>query len=173
MEKRLNRKSEEYFIDFKTALKNEVTSRNISDDDKHGIMKFIYDYENLSFDKTDFQKRKRTKNIVPFDDRCTALRANKQQCTRRKKGDNVFCGTHIKGQPHGTLELSSEELVTTKKVEVWPEEIYGIIYYIDNAKNVYSPEDIMADRKNPKVIYKYNKDMNGCYHIEEINCPEL
>lgn len=173
MEKRLNRKIEEYYINFKNALKAEVTSRNIPDDDKHGIMKFIYNYENLCLEKNDLQKRKRTKNVVPFHDRCTALRANKEQCTRRKKGDNKYCGTHIKGQPHGTLELSSDQMVTSKKVEVWPEEIYGIIYYIDNNNNVYSAEDIMSNRDNPKVIYKYNKDNNGNYHIEDLVCPKV
>ena len=35
--------------------------------------------------KDDLQKRKRIKNIVPSNDRCIALRANLEQCTRRKK----------------------------------------------------------------------------------------
>ena len=169
MEKRIARKSEDYFIEFKTAIKGKVTDMTISDEVKRELMEFIYGYDTLTFEKSDFQKRKRTKNIVPFDDRCTALRANKQQCTRRKKDSIIFCGTHIKGQPHGTLDISSDVLVTNKKIEVWPEEINGIVYFIDNINNVYSQEDIMSNKNNPKVIYKYKKDDNDAYHINELD----
>ena len=43
------------------------------------LVQFIYDYPQLSFLPQDFQKRKRVKNIVPFFERCCALRANGEQ----------------------------------------------------------------------------------------------
>ena len=43
------------------------------------------------------------KKRVPSSERCCGLSANGQQCTRRKKeGQDKYCGTHIKGTPHGT-----------------------------------------------------------------------
>ena len=45
-------------------------------------------------------------------------------------------------------------MVTNKKVEVWIQEIQGIVYYVDANKNVYDPEDILANKVNPKVIMK-------------------
>ena len=42
--------------------------------------------------------------IIPPNERCCGIKANGQQCTRRKKeGQDKYCGTHIKGTPHGTL----------------------------------------------------------------------
>ena len=67
------------------------------------LVQFIYDYPQLTFLPQDFQKRKRVKNIVPFFERCCALRANGEQCTRRRKDESIFCGTHIKGTPHGVI----------------------------------------------------------------------
>ena len=49
------------------------------------LLQFIFDYQPLQFEKVDFQKRKRVKNVVPFFDRCRALRANGEQCTTTKK----------------------------------------------------------------------------------------
>ena len=40
---------------------------------------------------------------VPSSERCMAKRANGEQCTRRKKQDSCYCGTHTKGTPHGTV----------------------------------------------------------------------
>ena len=77
-------------------------------------------------------KRKRVKNIVPYCDRCKARRANTEQCSRRKKEDEEFCGTHIKGIPHGRIENNDEDSgPKKKKIQVWVEEIKGITYYID------------------------------------------
>ena len=46
---------------------------------------------------------RRVWKIIPPGERCCGLRANGQQCTRRKKeGQDKYCGTHIKGTPHGT-----------------------------------------------------------------------
>jgi hypothetical protein len=118
------------------------------------IMELMMGFESLQFGTEDVVKRKRIKNIVPLFDRCVAKRANGEQCTRRKKEGEGYCGTHIKGRPHGCVNETQENMVTNKKVEVWIQEIKGIIYYVDANKNVYDPEDILANKVNPKVIMK-------------------
>jgi hypothetical protein len=118
------------------------------------IMELMMGFETLQFGTDEVVKRKRIKNIVPLFDRCIAKRANGEQCTRRKKEGEGYCGTHIKGRPHGCVNETHENMVTNKKVEVWIQEIKGIVYYVDGNKNVYDPEDILANKVNPKVIMK-------------------
>ena len=114
----------------------------------------------------DFNKRKRIKNFVPIYIRCCAMRANNEQCTRRKKGDFDYCGTHIKGQPYGVVhkETAEPNKILIKNVEIWNEEINGIHYYIDNNENVYKTEDILSNKTNPTVITQYVK-IDGKYTI--------
>jgi hypothetical protein len=131
-------------------------------------MQYIYDYERLTFSKEDLQKRKRVKNFVPMFDRCCAKRANEEQCTRRKKDGNEYCGTHMKGTPHGIIDAQNEVKINYQKIEVWAQDIQGIIYYIDKNNNVYQAEDIISNKMNPKIIAKYVK--NGeIYSIPEFN----
>jgi hypothetical protein len=129
---------------------------------------YIYNYPTLQFTKQDFTKRKRVKNIVPLSDRCNALRANAEQCTRRRKESNIYCGTHIKGIPHG--EITDETNNKTHKItKVWAQEIKGIIYYIDNEKNVYKPNEILENKMNPRIIAKYTFDpVTNSYDIPDL-----
>jgi hypothetical protein len=131
-------------------------------------MQYIYDYDRLTFGKEDFMKRKRVKNVVPFFDRCCAKRANDEQCTRRKKEGSEYCGTHMKGSPHGIMDLQSENKPNFQKIEVWAQDIQGIIYYIDKIGNVYQAEDIVVNKTNPKIIAKYLK-IGDTYSIPEFN----
>jgi hypothetical protein len=109
------------------------------------------------------------KNFVPIYDRCCAKRASDEQCTRRRKEGSEFCGTHMKGTPHGiVVENTDESKVTTHKVEVWAQDIQGIIYYIDKHNNVYDTPDIVMNRVNPKIIAKYIKTGEN-YSIPELN----
>ena len=103
-------------------------------------------------------KRKRVKNVVPFCDRCCAKRANGEQCTRRKKEEDEYCGTHMKGTPHGVVDLQDDNKQATQKIEVWAQDIQGIVYYIDKNMNVYQAEDIVSNKSNPKIIAKYVKN---------------
>jgi hypothetical protein len=169
MERRLNNKVENYIIKFKDNIKERATEIGIIDDLKISqLFQYIYDYERLTFNKDDFIKRKRVKNFVPIFDRCCAKRATNEQCTRRKKEGSEYCGTHMKGTPHGIIDNQDEEKVNIQKIEVWAQEIQGIIYYIDNCNNVYQAEDIVINKMNPKIIAKYVK--NGeTYSIPEFN----
>lgn len=170
MEKRLNRKVEGYITIFKDSICEKATQMGLNSDVKFAqLLQYIYDYDRLSFNKEDFQKRKRIKNFVPIYDRCCAKRANNEQCTRRKKEGSEYCGTHMKGTPHGIIvENSSEIKVNTQKVEVWAQDIQGIVYYIDKNNNVYDTVDIIKNQMNPKIIAKYVKNEEH-YSIPELN----
>ena len=169
MEKRLNKKAEGYITSFKDNIREKVTQMGMTKDQQvNQLLQFIYDYERLSFNKEDFQKRKRVKNFVPIFDRCCAKRASNEQCTRRKKEGCEYCGTHQKGTPHGIIDSQNEPKNTTQKIEVFAQDIQGIIYYIDKNNNVYQAEDIISNRVNPKIIAKYLKE-GETYSIPEFN----
>ena len=160
MKKNIQTKHNEYI----SALKNDVLAQ------KHlgveGIIQFVYDYPSLTFDDDDFKKRKRIKNKIPICNRCIAIKSSNTQCTRRKKNDSNFCGTHMKGTPHGTVNnanISSEKKISTHTID-----INGIYYYIDNKNNVYDPQDIHKNIKNPKIIHKCIKNNDGSYSISKI-----
>jgi hypothetical protein len=169
MEKRLNKKLETWITSFKDDIREKATQIGISKNDQtNQLIQYIYDYDRLTFGKEDFQKRKRVKNVVPFFDRCCAKRASNEQCTRRKKDDIEYCGTHMKGTPHGIIDTQNESKPNTQKIEVWAQDIQGIVYYIDKAYNVYQAEDIVINKLNPKIIAKYIK-IGEVYSIPEFN----
>jgi hypothetical protein len=169
MEKRLNKKLETWISGFKDNIREKATQIGISKNEQtNQLIQYIYDYDRLTFGKEDFQKRKRVKNVVPFFDRCCAKRASNEQCTRRKKDGIEYCGTHMKGTPHGIIDNQNESKPNTQKIEVWAQDIQGIIYYIDKAYNVYQAEDIIINKLNPKIIAKYKKN-GDVYSIPEFN----
>ena len=174
MESRLNKKIDQYIFDFKNNLRDKMVELGLDLNGEsmgcNAFMEYMYNYDKLSLDTADFQKRKRVKNFVPIAERCCAKRSNAQQCTRRKKVDCEFCGTHQKGTPHGIMESSSLDTTTaasnTRKVTVFTQDIQGIIYYLDNDGNIYQTEDVVSNKPNPKVIAKYVKK-NDVYTIAE------
>jgi hypothetical protein len=169
MEKRLNKKLEGYITSFKDSIKEKATNMGMTKNSEvNQLLQYIYDYDRLSFCKEDFQKRKRVKNFVPIFDRCCAKRASNEQCTRRKKEGSEYCGTHLKGTPHGIVDNQNEPKNTTQKVEVYAQDIQGIVYYIDKNNNVYQAEDIVSNKLNPKIIAKYVKTGEN-YSIPEFN----
>jgi hypothetical protein len=171
MEKRLNKKIETYISGFKADIKQQAASLGLIGDEKSGqLLEYICDYNRLILVKEDFVKRKRVKNVVPHVDRCCAKRATEEQCTRRKKSGYEFCGTHVKCTPHGIYNDcdDNESIQDTKTIEVWAQDIKGIIYYIDKNTNVYKAEDVVGNKLNPQIIAAYEfKD--GVYSIPAFN----
>lgn len=158
MERRINKRIEGYITTFKDELREKVLNFDAENEmSRNQLIQYIYDYERLTLEKDDFMKRKRVKNVVPFFDRCCAKRANGEQCTRRKKEGDEYCGTHMKGTPHGVAESQNEVKDQNQKIEVWAQDIQGIVYYIDKTGNVYQAEDIISNKINPKIIAKYIK----------------
>ena len=157
MEKRVQNKVNTYFKNLNNDLIDWCNTNKDNNDyiSYESIIEYLNSKEQICLDITDFQKRKRTKNIIPQFTRCCAKRANGEQCTRKRKEDITYCGTHEKNRPHGTIEDIKENL-NIKKKEVWLQDINGILYYIDNDNNIYNNEDILNNVTNPEVLYKYN-----------------
>jgi hypothetical protein len=195
MERRINKKINSYLLTLKDNMKKHIlhaqtnlkeiihansskNTSNINEDIDATMMELlqsIFDYENLVLQPEDYAKRKRTKNNIPLHEQCIAKRANGQQCSRRKKGDYEFCGTHSKGTPHGIVskDVSNNNEHTNpdmnnKKVEVWLEDINGIMYYIDGTNNIYDTSDILNNNINPKIIAKYSKSLIGGEEVYSI-----
>jgi hypothetical protein len=169
MERRLNRKIEEYITDFKQSVLSKAQQLGLNNDPNlAALVKYVYDYDRLVLSKEDFMKRKRVKNAVHLSDRCGAKRASCEQCTRRKKEGFEYCGTHLKGTPHGICETGDNDKPSGQKIEVWVQDIQGIVYYIDKNNNVYQTEDIYTNKVNPKIIAKYLKTGDN-YSIPEFN----
>lgn len=161
MDKRLSNKLTAHIRDFKDKIKAELLNNNyIADERKLSeFLNFIYEFQQIEITKDDFLKRKRIKNTIPENNRCNACKAGGEQCTRRRKENSLFCGTHLKGAPHGEV---SEELEENDKkiIDITATQINGIIYYIDNVKNVYKMEDVLTNIENPRVIGDYKKINN-------------
>lgn len=167
MEKRVNTKLETYITDFKKNVCEKIKSMEIDSSMQNELLEFVYDYDRLSLSKEDFVKRKRIKNAIPTSNRCTAKRANGEQCTRRRKDECDFCGTHEKARPHGLFETDNKHIEKMKAIEVVAREIMGIVYYLDQHGNVYDTEDVMNNVINPKIIAKYE------LHNERYTIPSL
>lgn len=165
MEKRINNKIEDYIVEFKTDIKSFINQYVNDTSTNNKLNNYIDSYNKLILKKEDFVKRKRVKNVVPMYERCMAKRANNERCSRRKKQGEDFCGTHIKGQPHGIV-TDNDDKPSYKKITVKTQDIKGIIYYIDEFNNVYDHNDILNGIKDPKVIAKY-KYKNNEYSIPE------
>ena len=161
MEKRINEQLKQYLSKFKDDIRNKIVELGIGETEHiNELLEFVYEYNRLTFEKEDFMKRRRVKNSVPIENRCNAKRANGEQCTRKRRDDCEFCGTHYKGTPHGiathneSAEETANEAIT---LEVFAEEIGGIVYYIDRFKNVYKTEDVLQSKLNPGIIAKWEK----------------
>ena len=161
MEKRINDKSKIYVSDFKDAIRNKAVELGFQESPEkiNELLEVVNEYDRLCFEKDDFVKRKRVKNAIPQINRCNAKRANGEQCTRKRRADCDFCGTHYQGTPHGLVNAEEKIDVDAcnQRLEVCVEEIGGIVYYIDRFKNVYKTEDILQAKDNPQIIAKYEK----------------
>jgi len=171
MEKRIAKKVDDYICEFKQEIKSLILSLNIHElDGGKQLLQSVLDKPNISFSQEDFIKRQRAKNIVNLQDRCTAKRASGELCSRKRKKDTPFCGTHCKGIPYGCIsdiddpsfthsplsfsQSSSSSLSSSssKKIDIYTIDIQGIVYYIDDKRNAYLMEDIMKNIHNPQTI---------------------
>ena len=157
MERRINKKIYNYIQNFKSDIVEKIKSDNTNIQAE--VINYIYNYNKLEINHDDLTKRKRVKNTVPIFERCCAKRANGEQCTRRKKTNCNFCGTHSKGTPHGVInDTSDTNNETTIKKELSVVDIKGIVYYIDDEKNVYNTSDVLSNKENPRIVANYEKN---------------
>jgi hypothetical protein len=155
--KQINSQIETYTSEFKENIRKRMLELGFEQDPRSNeLMEYIYEYKKLEFGKEDITKRKRNKNVVPECNRCNALLMNNEQCTRRKKEESDFCGTHVKGTPNGVLKQHNQPQI--HRVEVVAKEIHGIVYYIDDKNRIYNTEEIMAGKVNPAIVGYWNPD---------------
>jgi hypothetical protein len=166
MEKRITRKVEDYLSSFKQDIKKLMIDYHLHESDNGKLLlQSILDKPNLSFTPEDFIKRQRAKNTVNILERCSAKRANGELCSRKKKKNSIFCGTHCKGTPYGSIDNPDNPTTTQDtslpptnptppqlKINIFTIEVDGIIYYIDDNNNAYSMEDILLNKNNPQII---------------------
>jgi hypothetical protein len=169
MDRKLNKVIADYVGDFKKDIKQKAIDLKFEEIEKiEGLVEFIFNYDRLILTKEDVSKRKRIKNSIPCTNRCNAKRANGEQCTRKQKENCIFCGTHVKGTPHGVVNSLQDDAANNIIVsEVFAQEIGGIVYYLDKHNNVFHTEDVLKGTENPKVIASYT-NKNGVYHIPSL-----
>lgn len=168
MEAKLNKKIDCHFSNFNNKLLDfcrEKQSENKTID-LSDLEIFINETNKFKFTKNDFYKKPRSKTAVVDGDRCHALRANRTQCTRRKKENSCFCGTHVKGTPYGIISNDNNVAENmhhiNEKISVFNQEINGINYFLDDNGNIYKTEDVLQNIANPEIIGKYySKQING------------
>lgn len=169
MDRKLNKRIADYVVEFKKTIKEKALQLNFTENNKiQELIEYIYNYDRLVLSKEDVSKRKRVKNTIPNTNRCHAKRANGEQCTRKQKEGHCFCGTHVKGTPHGIMNSDSEQEQTYVIGEVTAEDINGIVYYLDKHGNIFSTEDVLNGTPNPKVVGKYKKQ-NNTYILDDLS----
>jgi hypothetical protein len=153
MEKQLNKQIEQYIVKFKDDIRAKITEIGFEEKKKiNDLIEYVYEYARLQLEKDDVIKRKRVKNAIPNANRCIGKLANDDRCTRRRKKDSDFCGTHIKGTPNGCIHLDSSGECNLKSIEVSAREYSGIVYYVDQNNQVYKTEDVLTEKQNPTII---------------------
>jgi len=153
MEKQLNKQIEAYLVQFKNDIRQKIAESKFEEKQKiNDLLEFIYEYKRLQLEKEDVVKRKRVKNAIPNANRCIGKLANGNQCTRRKRKDCDFCGTHVKGIPNGCIQVDACGECNLKSVEVHAREFNGIVYYVDQLNRVYKTEDVLSEKQNPQII---------------------
>ena len=86
MNRRINKNFEHHFERFK----NDIAQKAAEGADVARLLNIIQNYPVPVITPKDYEKRQRTKNVVPLYERCKAKRANGDQCTRRKrKGEDL------------------------------------------------------------------------------------
>lgn len=153
MENKINKKVELYIEQFRENIRSKILDLDIDNEMQNKLLETIYSFNTLHLDKEDFMKRKRIVSSVPLSDRCSAKKANGDQCTRKRKNDCAFCGTHDKFQPHGIVETTGNQK-KLKRCSITIIDINGINYYIDENNNVYSTADILCNSQNPNIVGK-------------------
>ena len=107
MEQRINQKLKGYITELKDKFCEKISDLALEPNQKRDLVEFIYEYPRLQLDTNDFIKRRRIKNTIPITNRCNAKRSNGEQCTRRRKENCEFCGTHSKSTPYGLITSNS------------------------------------------------------------------
>ena len=95
------------------------------------------------------------------NERCMAIRAGGKQCSRRRKDDTTFCGTHVRygqtgGNAHDSVLVNTP---TEKPIQVGTERalhaavsISGIPQFVDDNGATWCAEDVCSAHVNPRNV---------------------
>ena len=156
MERTINRIADEKMID-----KNELQDHYLKPKK----------YFNEKINDTILSKTKKpNKRILPSNEQCLGRKMDFTQCTRKRKGNTEFCGSHIKNLPNGKIgddgscfnrvkkkrgrkrkdclkNISDDEFATTKI------HIKGNVYLIDKNNFLYTYKpDPKTDDYIPVIV---------------------
>ena len=157
MEAKINKKVEQYLDEYREKMRGKILELDIDSNIQTKLLETVYSFETLQLDREDFMKRKRVVSQVAIEDRCIAKKASGDQCSRKKKHECSFCGTHEKCQPHGVVATSKNDKVV-RRCCITVMDINGINYYVDDNNNVYNSADILSNNSNPRIIGRMQTD---------------
>ena len=122
------------------------------------------------------QKKKTNKRNLPCGERCLGRKMDFSQCTRKRKDNTEFCGSHIKNRPNGKIgddgscfHRKKGKRGRKRKVdpEVGKNEILTTKFYHNGSLH-------LKDKHN--IVYTYNQDFPvilGRYDEENKNIVPL
>lgn len=184
----LNKSVETHLIQFKQDIQHklnvlELIRTDSSEEERtkmREFMEYVFEYPKLVLSKPESSTTSTTTaaHETPTDvalstiesveqPYCIAKRSDGVQCTRKKKKNCEFCGTHAKIEQLQSEKNQSSPL-SVHKMEVNAVVIHGIIYYIDVNNNVYHTEDILENKENPRIIAKAVKYGDNSYSIPDL-----
>lgn len=143
-----------------------------------------YKLFSTNFAKKDSPKIKRKRNKIPDKIRCLGRKQCGEQCTRKRKNNQEFCGSHQKGLPYGRIDdgidykpkekgkrgrkkknPSLEDLsYNNDYVATWKDPELGDQYLIDSDNIVYT-----NNPENPRIVGRKNEKGQ----IEDFDIPPI
>ena len=90
------------------------------------------------------KKKTRHRKCVPIDEMCLGRKIDLTQCTRRRKGDKLFCATHSNNLPFGRIDDGKDYIKDEKNNND----------YIAMKIFEYQDETFLIDNNN--IVYTYD-----------------
>lgn len=167
-------------------IENIAVDKGLDKDDL--IDKYLDCNLNSNFLKV--EKKKRMRRNVPSDQMCLGRKMDMSQCTRRRKGDKLFCATHFNNLPFGRIDDSKEYVNQNKSNDYIAMRVYEIdnnSYLIDNNNIIYTYDvenPVRIGIKNEKDEFikisieihdgiEYMVDKNNNVYSVDVDNPEL
>ena len=151
---------------FSNDLICKLKSLHIDTEKISEIMNYISEQSIFNIQNDVSKKTHRTRKTISISEQCNATRIDGNRCTRRKRTDLHYCGTHLNCTSYTEFN-TMEPIRPIIDKSVSAIDIQGIIYYIDLDLNVYNTEDVLNDVVDPSIIGKASKN-NGIYTIPSL-----
>ena len=114
------------------------------------------------------KKKKPNKRILGINEQCLGRKMDFTQCTRKRKDDTNFCGSHIKNLPNGLIGDNGECFNKVKKKRgrkrkdclkaVNDDEFATTKVNIDN-------EDYLINKRN--IVFSFKEENENVYPVIE------